>query len=331
MINQKKHSKSKAHSETPKKQELYKSNSLHHLKPKHKKQEHKKKHTQKKEHKKINPERKQLQKISKTTAKNFPTLRLKTEKDVAMDFAEKAYRKFDKLIKSIILFGSQSKGTNVIGSDIDIIIIVDDASVKFDETLIAWYRGELGKLVQSNPYKKDLHINTIKLTTWWQDLSRGDPTIINIVRYGETLIDFGGFFTPIKMLLQEGKIKITPEATFTCLNRVPSHIMKSRLAEIGAIEGCYWAMIDSAQALLMAIKILPPSPEHITILLKQHFVDKKLLKIRYVSDISELYQLHRQIIHGEIKNLEGKIIDEWQEKSEEFFKVVLKLIDHIIQ
>jgi len=269
--------------------------------------------------------------ISKVSTKKHPSLKLKSERDIAMDFAEKAYQRFDKLIKSIVLFGSQTKGQSAPGSDIDIILIVDDAAINFDETLISWYREELGKLVQSNPYKKDLHINTIKLTTWWQDLTRGDPTVINIIRYGETLIDFGGFFKPLKILLQEGKIKATPEATFTCLNRVPGHIIRSRLAEISAIEGCYWAMVDSAQALLMAIRVLPPSPEHIALLLKQHFVDKRLLKMRYVTDLSELHRLHKEIVHGEIKNLDGDVIDTWQQKSENFFKVVISLIDDIIK
>ena len=43
-------------------------------------------------------------------------------------------------------------------SDIDIIIIIDDASIKWDMELIAWYRQELGKIIQTNPYKKSLHI-----------------------------------------------------------------------------------------------------------------------------------------------------------------------------
>ena len=140
---------------------------------------------------------------SKASLKNFPSLQLKTERDIAMDFAQKAYETFGKLIKSIILFGSTIKQTRTTGSDIDIIIIIDDATLKFEDKLISWYRQELGELIKSNPYKKDLHINTVKLTTWWQDLQRGDPTIINILRYGETLIDFGGFFKPLKILLQE--------------------------------------------------------------------------------------------------------------------------------
>tara|TARA_Y100000310_G_scaffold333776_1_gene412033 strand:- start:363 stop:1235 length:873 start_codon:yes stop_codon:yes gene_type:complete len=266
----------------------------------------------------------------KISAKNIPTLKLKSERDIAADFAEKVYKKFDRLVKSIVLFGSQIKNTKLVGSDIDIIILVDDTAVQFDEKLIAWYREELGKLVQSNPYKHDLHINTVKLTTWWDDLSKGDHTLINIIRYGEPIIDYAGFFEPMKILLQQGRIKPTPESIYTILDRIPRHIIGSQKAEISAIEGCYWAMVDSAQAMLMAIKVLPPSPEHIAILLKEHFVDKKLLKMKYVSAFRDLYDLHRKIVHEQIKNLDGKVIDDWQEIAKDFFKQTIKIIDEVL-
>ena len=265
----------------------------------------------------------------RNSEKQYPTLKLKNERDIAMDFAEKVYEKFDKLVKSIILFGSATKQKQVVGSDIDIIIVVDDAIVNFDDKLISWYREELGKLIQSNPYNQDLHINTIKLTAWWEDLQRGDPVVINIVRYGESLIDFGGFFDPFKVLLQEGKIKTTRESIYTTLNRVPGHIVNSKLAELSAIEGCYWAMVEASQALLMSINVLPPSPEHITILLKENFVNKKLMNMKYVRELDNLYQLHKQIIHGEVKNIDGGVIDGYQKKADEFFKIVLKLIREI--
>jgi len=268
--------------------------------------------------------------VKRADVKKYPTLKLKTERDIAMDFAQKVYTKFDKLVKSIILFGSAVKHTNVTGSDIDIIILVDDASLRFDEKFILWYREELGKIIQENPYNQDLHINTIKLTTWWNDLTNGDPTIVNVIRYGETLIDFGGFFKPLKLLLQEGRIKPTPEAIHNALSKVPFHITRSKIAEISAIEGCYWAMVDSSQALLMSVGILPPSPEHIVELLNEHFVDKKLLKKEYVKSFRELHDLHKRIMHGEIKDLEGKVIDGWQQKAEDYFTVVMTLIKEII-
>jgi predicted nucleotidyltransferase len=74
--------------------------------------------------------------------KDIPTLKLKLESDIAMDFAVKAYEKFNKLIKSIALFGSSVKQDAVAGSDIDIVIIIDDVSIIWDQELISWYREE---------------------------------------------------------------------------------------------------------------------------------------------------------------------------------------------
>jgi predicted nucleotidyltransferase/uncharacterized protein (UPF0332 family) len=262
--------------------------------------------------------------------KKYPTLKLKTERDIAMDFAVKAYKKFDKLIKSIVLFGSVAKRKIDSGSDIDIILILDDASVKWDQELTAWYRQELEGIMKVNPYKVDLHINTVKLTTWWSDLLRGDPVVLNILRYGEAMIDMAGFFNPLKYLLLEGKIKPTPEAIYSCLQRAPIHIARSRAAELGAVEGLYWSMVDSAHAALIAANVVPPSPEHIARELVENFVNQKRLKMRYVLWYRDILALHKRINHGEIRDLKSTEIDIWQERAEEFLEVMAKLVKDII-
>ena len=262
--------------------------------------------------------------------KNFPTLNLKTEQDIAADFAVKAYKKFDKLIKSIILFGSIIKGDKVVGSDIDIIILLDDASIKWDQELIAWYREELEKIIQANPYKSNLHINTIKLTLWWEDLLRGDPLILNIIRDGEAMIDAGGFFNPLKALLIQGKIKSTPEAIYACLQRAPSHIARSKAAELSAIEGLFWSMVDSSHAALIAADIKPSSPEHIPRELRDTFVNLGKLKQKYLDWYRELLMLHKEINHGKIHDLKGIELDMWQQRAEEFLEVMAKLVKDII-
>lgn len=270
-------------------------------------------------------------KKKKISPKEIPTLQLKKETDIAMDFATKVYKKFDKMIKSIILFGSTMKQTNVVGSDIDIIIIIDDASIVWDQKLILWYREELGKILQSSPYSKEIHINTIKLTTWWEDLIRGDPVVLNVLRYGDSMIDFGGFFNPLKFLLLKGKIKSTPEAVYSALERAPLHITRSKIAELGALDGLYWAMVDSAQAALISAKKIPPSPEHIYYHLKETFVDTRKLKEKYVNDFRDLFLLHKQIAHGEIKDLKGVQIDEWQSKTQDFVRVMALLVKEMIK
>ena len=267
----------------------------------------------------------------KIDTKKYPTLKLRRERDIAMDFATKVFKKFDKIIKSVVLFGSTVKNTNVTGSDIDIIIIIDDVTINWDQELIAWYREELDKILRRNPYRQELHINTVKLSTWWEDLIRGDPVVINILRYGEPLIDLAGFFNPLKYLLLKGKIKSTPEAIYSALQRAPIHLARSKLAELGAVEGVYWSMVDSAHAALIAANIPPASPEHVPVDLKQTFVDNKMLKMKYVIWYRDILMIHKKIGHGEIKDLKGVEIDNLQDRAEEFLGVMAKLVKDLIE
>ncbi len=266
----------------------------------------------------------------KEAVKKLPTLKLKKEHDIAMDFALKVYEKFQKSIKSIVLFGSTVKQSAVVGSDVDMIIIIDDVSIQWDQEMIAWYREELDKILRANPYQKALHINTIKLSTWWDDLLKGDPVVINVLRYGEALIDLAGFFEPLKFLLIKGKIKPTPEAVYNALQRAPMHFQRSNQAELNAVEGLYWTMVDSAQAALIAAKVSPPSPEHIPIDLKQTFVDTGMLNKKYIGWFRDLLLLHKKIIHGEIRELKGVELDDWQERTDEFMKTMINLVKDII-
>lgn len=279
------------------------------------------------------PKKKSKKSSAKKSGKSSvkaPTMDLKTENDIAMDFAVKVSQKFNKIIKSVILFGSTAKKDQTLGSDIDIIIIIDDASLAWDQELIAWYREELEKIIQRNPYKRSLHINTVKLSTWWEDLMRGDPLIVNILRYGEPMIDMAGFFEPLKYLLLKGKIRSTPEAIYSCLQRAPMHIVRSKQAELGAIEGLYWSMVDASHAALIAAHVSPPSPEHIPGFLRQNFVTSGKLKIKYVDWFKDLMILHKKISHHEITDLKGIEIDEWQKKAEEFLNVMATLVKDMI-
>jgi predicted nucleotidyltransferase len=269
-------------------------------------------------------------KSKKISKKDIPTLQLKSENDIAMDFAVKVSQKFDKIIKSVVLFGSTSKHERTAGSDIDIILIIDDVSIKWDQELIAWYRQELESIIKRNPYEKSLHITTVKLSTWWEDLMKGDPIVLNILRYGEAMVDLAGFFNPLKYLLIQGKIKATPEAIYNCLQRAPTHLARSKSAELGAIEGLYWTMVDAAHAALIAAKVFPASPQHIPVDLRVNLVNAGKLKQKYVDWYKDLLALHKRISHGEVRDLKGVEIDMWQKRTQEFLDTMAKLVNEII-
>ena len=268
--------------------------------------------------------------ITKVLKEASPTLAIGGEREIAADFAAKVYEKFDQMIKSIVLFGSSAKQTMTPDSDIDIIIIIDDVSVNWDQELIAWYREELGEVIKLNPYAKALHINTVKLSTWWDDMMRGDPVVINILRYGDALIDHGGFFNPLRVLLKEGKIQSTPESIYTLLQRAPGHLTRAKQSMLAVVDGLYWTMVDSAHAALIAANIMPSSPEAIPDVLTETFVKKKKLKSKYVDYYAEIHAVAKEIIHGNLAAIKGKQLDDWFEKADMFLGEMAKLVDTLI-
>jgi len=269
----------------------------------------------------------------KKVKKSKSERKILNEKDIAMDLAQAVHIKFDRMVKASVLFGSQTKGTSKAGSDIDIIFIIDDSSIDWDLELISWYREELGKIISDKTkyYNRDFHINTIKLTTFWEDMMYGDPVVINILRFGESLIDSGSFFVPLKSLLIQGKMRSTPEAAYAALQRAPGHLARSKAYEVSAIEGVYWTLVDSAQAALITAGKLPPSPEKIPQMLKETFVDSGVLKLNYVKAIRDLYSLHKSISHGEIFDIKGVDLDNWQDIAEKFMNEMTRIIDLMME
>jgi len=268
---------------------------------------------------------------SDSTQKAPKTTGFESERDIAMDFATKVYKEFDTMIKSIVLFGSSAKKASTPDSDIDIIVLIDDVSIMWDQELIAYYRETLANVIQNNPYQKALHINTVKLSTWWADLIRGDPVVINILRYGDTLIDHGGFFEPIKLLLKNGAIKSTPEAIYTLLQRAPNHIARARASMLAVVDGLYWAMVDSAHAALIAAKVSPPSPEHIPEILNEHFVNTKVLRGRYVDYYSQIHAVAKEIVYGKKVLITGVELDDFKKKVDEFVSEMVRIVDGFIK
>lgn len=256
---------------------------------------------------------------------------LENDRDIALDFAAKAYKQFRDVIKAIAMFGSAIKQETTPKSDIDIVIIIDDCTVNWDDELIAWYREELAKLITAQKYKKELHINTVTLTAFWEEVRAGEPLVINVLRYGEPLIDLGGFFDPLKVLLAKGKIRPSPEAIFTTMERSSQHLTRANSNILNSVEGFYWSMVDASHAALMALNVIPPSPEHIAELLNENLVKTKILKKDFPEWYEDVRKKAKEILHGETVRLSGEEIEDLQKKSETFVIELNKISRSLIK
>ena len=102
------------------------------------------------------------------------------------------------------------------------------------------------------------------------------------------------------------------------------------MALLGAIEGVYWCMVEAAQAALITLGKLPPSPEHVTKMLHESFVETGVLKSEFVKWYHNIYMLHKQIAHGEVRFVKAQEVELWQERAETFMKKMVELIDKLI-
>ncbi|MBI2040997.1 MAG: nucleotidyltransferase domain-containing protein [DPANN group archaeon] len=249
---------------------------------------------------------------------------LERDYKLAYGLAVKAAKKFKTLIKGFIMFGSAAKRTAKSSSDVDVAVIVDDASIKWDEEAIAWYREELEKLMAGMADADRLHINTITLSSFWENLLVGEPAALNILRYGVPILD-QGFITPMKYLLYMGRVRPSPEAVYNTIGRVPWHIFRGRTKIMGAIGDFYWAFVDSSHGPLMQAGFTPPSPENVPELLEKAFVETRKLDGKYVSWYREIYELAHRMKNNEVQSVAGHEYDKWLERTEEFTKIMHRL------
>ncbi len=242
---------------------------------------------------------------------------------LAYEFSKKIYQEFKDLVKAVVVFGSSVRGKNVKG-DIDILIVIDDLSIKLSPEVIEAYRVITEKTMLK--VSKRLHITTLKFTTFWEHVRAGDPIAINILRDGVALIDVG-FIEPLQALLKQGRIRPTKESVWTYFSRAPATLANSKWHLLQATLDLYWGVIDASHAVLMSLNVIPPSPSHVADLLEEKLVKKKLLPKKYASTMRHFYKLSRMILHREIKEIKGEEYETYYKEAKEFVDYMKRFIE----
>lgn len=246
--------------------------------------------------------------------------------EIARKFAKMMYKELGNFIQCLVMFGSAAKQSANPKRDIDILIVLDDVRIKFTKELVETYRILTEKAIM-NVDPQRLHVQSMKLTAFWEYVRAGDAVAINILRSGVALIDTG-FFDPLQALLDQGRIRPSDESIFTYLTMSPASMHRSKQHLLTAAVDLYWAAIDSAHAALMTIGETPPSPDHITTM-----IDDKLVRPGHVhrsatKTMHELYKTFKGVVHRDIKELSGKDYDLLRKKADDFVKEMRAFVEY---
>ncbi|MDP3916807.1 MAG: nucleotidyltransferase domain-containing protein [Nanoarchaeota archaeon] len=261
--------------------------------------------------------------IKKRDNKNISNF-LYEDLEIARKFAKIMHQEFGSFITSMVLFGSATKNIPNPKRDIDIIIILDDTRIQFTQELVQTYRIILEKAIAKVDPRR-LHIQSMKLTSFWEYARAGDPVAINILRSGVALIDTN-VFDPLQALLDQGRIRPTQESIWTYYTLAPASLHRSKQHILSATIDLYWAAIDAAHATLMSMGEIPPSPDHVAGMLDEKISPHQISK-KSIDTMKELYQLFKGIVHRDIKSIAGKDYDKYRQKTEAFVKEMKDFIE----
>ncbi len=262
-----------------------------------------------------------IKRIGNKNISNF----LKGDLDVSRKFAKIMHQEFGTFISSMVLFGSAAKHVTNPKRDIDILIVLDDTRVKFTRELVQTYRIILQKAIAKVDPKR-LHIQSMKLTSFWEYMRAGDPVAVNILRSGVALIDTN-IFDPLQALLDQGRIRPTQESVWTYYTLAPASLHRSKQHLLSATVDLYWSAVDAAHAALMATGEIPPSPDHVADMLQEKLNAPHQITGRSLRTMRELYKIFKGIVHRDIKSITGKEYDMLRKKAEFFVEEMKDVIE----
>jgi len=239
-------------------------------------------------------------------------------------FAKKLRDEFGTFLKGVVLFGSSARKQDTSRSDIDVLVIVDDLSIKMTKEVVEAYKIIVEKTIGQISTK--LHVTSMTFTSFWEYIRAGDPVAVNILRDGIAIID-AGFFNPLQSLLRQGRIRPTHESIWSYFSRSPRTLLNAKWHINQGTLDLYWAVIDAAHAALMHEGEIPPSPEHAADMLEEKLVKKKLLEKKYADTMRKFYKIMKAITHRELKEVTGRQFDSLVKEAEEFVERMKKFIE----
>ncbi len=240
-------------------------------------------------------------------------------------FTKEILKKYGNVIKSVVLFGSSARGSWRKESDIDVFIIVDDTKQKISPAVKEQMEDDFDVIAKKLSDKLSVQ-QPYLLTEFWNMVRIGHPIVFNFIREGVPVFD-KDIFLPIKRLLQMGEIKPSKEAVEKYIDRAPKRIKRVENAKMYMVaEDCYYAMLESLQAVLMFLGKTPPRPSDAAESMKKTLVEMNLVKPEYADWLEGVINRRKDVEHKHLKNIPGSELDQWIEKSKKFVKEMQKTL-----
>jgi len=242
-------------------------------------------------------------------------------------FTKKALDKYGDLVKCVVVMGSVARDEFKPKSDIDVFVVIDDTVEPISKQKHDEIDSILDKIAKEVSESKALSVQpSYTLTEFWDYARVCHPIIYNFIKEGMAVYD-AGFFMPIKRLLKMGKIPSTREAIENYMEGAPKKLMRAKTVKLLMLaEDCYYAMLNTTQAVMMFMGLPAPVPNKAYSEVKKYLVEPGILEEEYAEWLKEIIEVRKKIEHKEIMDVKGEFVDEWLEKAEKYIEKMFSLL-----
>lgn len=281
----------------------------------------------KKEKKKVKAKEKKTEKSKepKMPDKKKPDTKEKRLEEVK-EFGKQVLKKYGKLIKCIVMMGSVAREDFKPASDIDLFVVIDDTAKKITRAMHDKIDDDIEQIAKGISDKISIQ-PSYTLTEFWDYARVCHPIIYNFIKEGVAIYD-AGFFTPIKRLLKMGRIPSTREAIESYMEGAPKKLMRAKTVKLLMLaEDCYYAMLNTTQAVLMFMGLAPPVPSKAYVDVKKFLVEPGILEPQYAEWLKEIIEIRKKIEHKELMDVTGEFVDSWLSKAEKYIEKMFGLLN----
>jgi len=261
----------------------------------------------------------------KEEKKEVPDTREKRLEEVK-EFSKQILEKYGKHVKCIVMMGSVAREEFKPTSDIDVFVVIDDTTQPITPEQHDKIDDEMEKIAEK--ISKNISVQpSYTLTEFWDYARVCHPIIYNFIKEGVAVFDTG-FFAPIKRLLEMGRIPSTREAIESYMEGAPKKLMRAKTVKLLMLaEDCYYAMLNTTQAVLMFMGLAPPVPNKAYDDVKKFLVEPGIIEPEYAEWLKEIIEIRKKIEHKELMDVTGVFVDEWIGKAEKYIDKMFGLLN----
>jgi predicted nucleotidyltransferase/uncharacterized protein (UPF0332 family) len=246
--------------------------------------------------------------------------------DEVKEFSKQILEKYGKHVKCIVMMGSVAREEFKPTSDIDVFVVIDDTTQSITPEQHDKIDDDMEKIAEK--ISKNISVQpSYTLTEFWDYARVCHPIIYNFIKEGVAVFDTG-FFAPIKRLLEMGRIPSTREAIESYMEGAPKKLMRAKTVKLLMLaEDCYYAMLNTTQAVLMFMGLAPPVPNKAYDDVKKFLVEPGIIEPEYAEWLKEIIEVRKKIEHKEMMDVTGQFVDEWIGKAEKYIDKMFGLLN----